>query len=128
MHEVEREQKLTIVASFSSNDVSDVEKNSLSFSLRTSHQGLSKLLGDAAPSCRRENKFENYFGRQIAVDASMHIYQFLVKMEMVFCFLVASIILIVFEFVRSFSLLSFLSISLFLQQTRSSSAAWATSS
>lgn len=56
----------------------DVEKISLSLLLPTS-QGLSKLLGDAAPTCRRENKFENYFGRQIAVDASMHIYQFLVR-------------------------------------------------
>ena len=26
----------------------------------------------------KENKFENYFGRKIAVDASMHIYSFLV--------------------------------------------------
>ncbi len=25
-----------------------------------------------------EQKFENYFGRKIAVDASMHIYQFMV--------------------------------------------------
>jgi XPG N-terminal domain len=40
---------------------------------------LSKLLGDYAPASRREQKFENYFGRKIAVDASMHIYQFLVS-------------------------------------------------
>jgi hypothetical protein len=26
----------------------------------------------------QEQKFENYFGRKIAVDASMHIYQFMV--------------------------------------------------
>lgn len=41
-------------------------------------QGLTKLLGDAAPGCMKEQKFENYFGRKIAVDASMHIYSFLV--------------------------------------------------
>lgn len=41
-------------------------------------QGLTKLLGDTAPGCMKENKFENYFGRKIAVDASMHIYSFLV--------------------------------------------------
>ncbi|EFN50740.1 hypothetical protein CHLNCDRAFT_37697 [Chlorella variabilis] len=41
-------------------------------------QGLTKLLGDAAPGCMKEQKFENYFGRKIAVDASMHIYAFLV--------------------------------------------------
>ncbi|KAL4853815.1 Flap endonuclease 1 [Chlorella vulgaris] len=40
--------------------------------------GLTKLLGDAAPGCMKEQKFENYFGRKIAVDASMHIYSFLV--------------------------------------------------
>lgn len=28
----------------------------------------------------KEQKFENYFGRKIAVDASMHIYAFLVRL------------------------------------------------
>ena len=42
-------------------------------------QGLTKLLGDNAPDCSKEQKFENYFGRKIAIDASMHIYQFLVN-------------------------------------------------
>lgn len=42
-------------------------------------QGLTKLLGDSAPGCMKEQKFENYFGRKIAVDASMHIYSFLVR-------------------------------------------------
>eukprot|EP00890_Picochlorum_soloecismus_P000794 jgi/Picsp_1/1715/NSC_05189-R1_rad2 family len=41
-------------------------------------QGLTKLLSDQAPGALREQKFENYFGRKIAVDASMHIYSFLV--------------------------------------------------
>lgn len=40
-------------------------------------QGLTKLLGDHAPKCIKEQNFNNYFGRKIAVDASMHIYQFL---------------------------------------------------
>jgi flap endonuclease-1 len=40
-------------------------------------QGLTKLLGDHAPKCIKEQSFNNYFGRKIAVDASMHIYQFL---------------------------------------------------
>jgi hypothetical protein len=44
-------------------------------------QSLSKLLGDNAPTCRKDQKFENYFGRKIAVDASMHIYQFMVREE-----------------------------------------------
>ena len=41
-------------------------------------QGLTKLLGDHAPGCIKEQNFNNYFGRKIAVDASMHIYQFLI--------------------------------------------------
>lgn len=41
-------------------------------------QGLTKLLADHAPSAIKDQKFENYFGRKIAVDASMHIYAFLV--------------------------------------------------
>lgn len=42
-------------------------------------QGLAKLLADSAPGCFKEQKFEDYFGRKIAIDASMHIYQFLVS-------------------------------------------------
>ncbi|KAL9280721.1 putative spleen exonuclease [Arabidopsis thaliana] len=41
-------------------------------------KGLTKLLADNAPSCMKEQKFESYFGRKIAVDASMSIYQFLI--------------------------------------------------
>ena len=41
-------------------------------------QGLTKLLADYAPGSYREQKFDNYFGRKIAIDASMHIYQALV--------------------------------------------------
>lgn len=41
-------------------------------------QGLTKLLSDNAPGCIKPQKFDNYFGRKLAVDASMHIYQFLI--------------------------------------------------
>uniref|UniRef100_A0ACD5TEF3 Uncharacterized protein n=1 Tax=Avena sativa TaxID=4498 RepID=A0ACD5TEF3_AVESA len=41
-------------------------------------KGLTKLLADHAPKSMREQKFESYFGRRIAVDASMSIYQFLI--------------------------------------------------
>jgi hypothetical protein len=41
-------------------------------------QGLTKLLADNAPGAMKEQKFESYFGRRIAIDASMSIYQFLI--------------------------------------------------
>ncbi|KAK3441392.1 hypothetical protein EUGRSUZ_B01339, partial [Eucalyptus grandis] len=41
-------------------------------------KGLTKLLVDNAPTAMKEQKLESYFGRRIAVDASMSIYQFLV--------------------------------------------------
>eukprot|EP00252_Welwitschia_mirabilis_P015842 TRINITY_DN35224_c0_g1_i1.p1 TRINITY_DN35224_c0_g1~~TRINITY_DN35224_c0_g1_i1.p1 ORF type:complete len:395 (-),score=81.55 TRINITY_DN35224_c0_g1_i1:82-1266(-) len=41
-------------------------------------KGLTKLLADNAPACMKEQKFESYFGRKIAIDASMSIYQFLI--------------------------------------------------
>ncbi|KAG8086235.1 hypothetical protein GUJ93_ZPchr0010g9691 [Zizania palustris] len=41
-------------------------------------KGLTKLLADNAPKAMKEQKFESYFGRRIAVDASMSIYQFLI--------------------------------------------------
>ncbi|KXJ23819.1 flap endonuclease 1 [Exaiptasia diaphana] len=43
--------------------------------------GLSKLLGDIAPSGMRENEIKNYFGRKVAIDASMSIYQFLIAVR-----------------------------------------------
>jgi hypothetical protein len=42
-------------------------------------QGLSKLIGDNAPAAVKAQKFENFFGRKLAVDASMCMYQFLVR-------------------------------------------------
>ncbi|KAK3441422.1 hypothetical protein EUGRSUZ_B01835 [Eucalyptus grandis] len=41
-------------------------------------KGLTKLLADNAPNAMKERKLESYFGRRIAVVASMSIYQFLV--------------------------------------------------
>ncbi|KAK9749764.1 hypothetical protein RND81_02G148400 [Saponaria officinalis] len=41
-------------------------------------RGLTKLLAENAPNCMKEQKFENYFNRKIAIDASMSIYQFLI--------------------------------------------------
>jgi len=38
-----------------------------------------------AAECMKEQKFETYFGRKIAVDASMHIYQFMVVVSVLWC-------------------------------------------
>mmetsp|Transcript_12685 Transcript_12685/g.22442 ORF Transcript_12685/g.22442 Transcript_12685/m.22442 type:complete len:396 (+) Transcript_12685:78-1265(+) len=40
--------------------------------------GLTKLLADNAPDCIKSHSIETFFGRKIAVDASMHIYQFMI--------------------------------------------------
>ena len=40
-------------------------------------KGLTKLLSDQAPGCMRETKFEGHLDRKVAIDASMHIYQFM---------------------------------------------------
>eukprot|EP01059_Diplonema_ambulator_P005513 TRINITY_DN15262_c0_g1_i1.p1 TRINITY_DN15262_c0_g1~~TRINITY_DN15262_c0_g1_i1.p1 ORF type:complete len:406 (+),score=136.31 TRINITY_DN15262_c0_g1_i1:46-1218(+) len=45
-------------------------------------QGLTKLLSDKAPGCIKETEMKSYFGRTIAIDASMSIYQFLIAMKM----------------------------------------------
>jgi len=44
-------------------------------------QGLTKLISEKAPGAIREGEMKNYFGRKIAVDASMSIYQFLIAMK-----------------------------------------------
>ena len=48
-------------------------------SLKPRSQGLTKLLHDNAPGAVREVKFESYFGRKVAIDASMHIYAFMAR-------------------------------------------------
>ncbi|KAI9291977.1 flap structure-specific endonuclease 1 [Neoconidiobolus thromboides FSU 785] len=44
-------------------------------------QGLSKLIADKAPLAIRQNEIKNYFGRKVAIDASMSIYQFLIAVR-----------------------------------------------
>lgn len=41
-------------------------------------QGLTKLIGDHAPAAIKESEIKNFFGRKIAIDASMSLYQFLI--------------------------------------------------
>jgi len=40
--------------------------------------GLAGLIRETASEAVSESKFENYFGRKVAIDASMHIYQFMI--------------------------------------------------
>lgn len=42
---------------------------------------LAKVIADHAPQALKENEIKNYFGRKIAVDASMSIYQFLIAVR-----------------------------------------------
>lgn len=44
-------------------------------------QGLAKLIADVAPGAIKENDIKSYFGRKVAVDASMCIYQFLIAVR-----------------------------------------------
>ncbi|KAJ3149102.1 Elongation of fatty acids protein 2 [Geranomyces michiganensis] len=43
--------------------------------------GLTKVIGDHAPDAIKENDIKNYFGRKVAIDASMSIYQFLIAVR-----------------------------------------------
>lgn len=43
--------------------------------------GLSKLIADIAPNAIKERELKHYFGRKIAIDASMCLYQFLVAVR-----------------------------------------------
>lgn len=43
--------------------------------------GLSKVIADNAPKAIRENQIGQYFGRKVAIDASMSIYQFLIAVR-----------------------------------------------
>lgn len=44
-------------------------------------QGLTKLIADNAPDAIREDNIQNYFGRLIAIDASMSLYQFMIAVR-----------------------------------------------
>lgn len=43
--------------------------------------GLAKLIADVAPSAINETDMKSYFGRKIAIDASMSLYQFLIAVR-----------------------------------------------
>merc|ERR1712223_1578233 len=43
--------------------------------------GLSKLVADIVPQAIKENEIKNYFGRKVAIDASMSLYQFLIAVR-----------------------------------------------
>ncbi|KAI8746610.1 flap endonuclease 1, partial [Biomphalaria glabrata] len=43
--------------------------------------GLTKLLGDHAPASMKEYDIKHFFGRKVAIDASMSIYQFLIAVR-----------------------------------------------
>jgi len=43
--------------------------------------GLSKLVADVASHAIKENEIKNYFGRKVAIDASMSLYQFLIAIR-----------------------------------------------
>uniref|UniRef100_A0A0K8RE24 Putative flap structure-specific endonuclease 1 n=1 Tax=Ixodes ricinus TaxID=34613 RepID=A0A0K8RE24_IXORI len=43
--------------------------------------GLSKVIADNAPSAIKEGDIKSYFGRKIAIDASMCLYQFLIAVR-----------------------------------------------
>lgn len=44
-------------------------------------KGLGKLLHESAPKCIKETTIKSHFGRRVAVDASMSLYQFLVAVR-----------------------------------------------
>lgn len=43
--------------------------------------GLSRVIADHAPKAMRDNTINQYFGRKVAIDASMSIYQFLIAVR-----------------------------------------------
>ncbi|KAI9583000.1 flap endonuclease 1 [Glossina fuscipes] len=43
--------------------------------------GLSKLIADICPHAIKESDIKNYFGRKVAIDASMCLYQFLIAVR-----------------------------------------------
>jgi flap endonuclease-1 len=44
-------------------------------------QGLMKLICDYSPSSIKDHAIKNYFGRVVAIDASMSLYQFLIAVR-----------------------------------------------
>lgn len=48
---------------------------------RSTSTGLTKLLQDEAPASIKGNDIKSYFGRKVAIDASMSLYQFLIAIR-----------------------------------------------
>uniref|UniRef100_U5EXV5 Flap endonuclease 1 n=1 Tax=Corethrella appendiculata TaxID=1370023 RepID=U5EXV5_9DIPT len=44
-------------------------------------KGLSQLIADIAPACVKQGEIKNFFGRKVAIDASMCLYQFLIAVR-----------------------------------------------
>lgn len=43
--------------------------------------GLTKLINEHAPDAIKSHEFKSYFGRKVAIDASMCIYQFMIAVR-----------------------------------------------
>lgn len=43
--------------------------------------GLTKLIAEYAPEAIRSHSIDSYFGRKVAIDASMSIYQFMIAVR-----------------------------------------------
>ena len=43
--------------------------------------GLTKLISEHAPGAIKSNEISSYFGRKVAIDASMSIYQFMIAVR-----------------------------------------------
>lgn len=44
-------------------------------------QGLTKIIAENAPGAIKSNEIKSYFGRKVAIDASMSIYQFMIAVR-----------------------------------------------
>ena len=44
-------------------------------------KGLSKLIAEVAPKAIKKNGMKDYFGFEVAIDASMSLYQFLIQIR-----------------------------------------------
>ena len=44
-------------------------------------KGLMKVIADNAPDAIKEDEIKNFFGRKVAIDASMSMYQFIIAVR-----------------------------------------------
>jgi flap endonuclease-1 len=44
-------------------------------------KGLTQLIGDTCPEALKETEVKHYFGRKVAIDASMALYAFLISIR-----------------------------------------------